>query len=205
MPIAEESGLIVNLGFFLLEQTARELAAWQSALEVEPPIFASVNMSSHQLLRHDLLQDVKAVIARTGVLPGSLKLEMNESLVMENPEYSAQMLSRLRDLGAGLVAGRFRHRLFGALLPAAVPVRHDQDRQDLSCARWRATSRSSCAPSSRWRMSSAWRRWPRARRRSRKAIELYQLGCEYAQGPVFGDPMSMLQARQLVGAAPEAA
>jgi EAL domain-containing protein (putative c-di-GMP-specific phosphodiesterase class I) len=38
-----------------------------------------------------------------------------------------------------------------------------------------------------------------------EAIELYQLGCEYAQGPVFGEPMSMLQARQLVGAAPEAA
>jgi EAL domain-containing protein (putative c-di-GMP-specific phosphodiesterase class I) len=38
-----------------------------------------------------------------------------------------------------------------------------------------------------------------------EAIELYQIGCEYAQGPVFGDPMSMLQARQLVGAAPEAA
>ena len=35
-----------------------------------------------------------------------------------------------------------------------------------------------------------------------EAIELYQLGCEYAQGPVFGEPMSMLQARQLVGAAP---
>ena len=38
-----------------------------------------------------------------------------------------------------------------------------------------------------------------------EAIELFQLDCEYAQGPVFGDPMSMLQARQLVGAAPEAA
>ena len=51
--------------FSCSNSTARELAAWQAALEVEPPIFASVNMSSHHLLRHDLLQDVKAVIART--------------------------------------------------------------------------------------------------------------------------------------------
>ena len=54
-------------------------------------------------------------------------------------------------------------------------------------------------------MNLAWRWWRRARRAESEAIELYQLGCEYAQGPVFGEPMSMLQARQLVGAAPEAA
>ena len=67
LPLAEETGLIVSLSVFLFERTARELAAWQSALVVDPPIFASINMSSRRLLRHDLLHDVKTVLARTGV------------------------------------------------------------------------------------------------------------------------------------------
>ena len=61
IPVAEQTGLIVDLGLFALDRTARELAAWQAALDVYPPIYASVNVSSRQLLRHDLLGDVKSV------------------------------------------------------------------------------------------------------------------------------------------------
>ena len=198
MSIAEESGLIVNLGFFLLEQTARELAAWQSALEVEPPIFASVNMSSHHLLRHDLLQDVKAVIARTGVLPGSLKLEMNESLVMENPEYSAQILSRLRDLGAGLSLDDFGTGYSALSYLLRFPF--DTIKIDESFVRQMADNkpvilRSIIKMAHELGMETV----AEGAETESEAIELYQLGCEYAQGPVFGEPMSMLQARQLVG------
>ncbi|MGB6650602.1 MAG: EAL domain-containing protein, partial [Xanthobacteraceae bacterium] len=105
--IAEETGLIVELGLFVLDRTARQLSTWQRTLRHREPIFASVNVSSRQLLRHDLIQDLRTVLARAPLTRGSLKLELTESVVMENPEHAAQMLHRIRELGAGLALDDF--------------------------------------------------------------------------------------------------
>lgn len=102
IPAAERTGLIVPLGITIMEQAAHQLSAWQQKYEGMEQLFMSVNVSSQQLLRHDLINDVKMVLSRSNVTRGTLKLELTESLVMENPEYASQVLDKLRNMGAGL-------------------------------------------------------------------------------------------------------
>jgi len=204
-PVAEQTGLVIDLGLLALDRTARELAAWQRALVVDPPIFASVNLSSRQLLRHDLLRDVKSVLLRNDLSRGSLKLEFSEALIMENPEFSAQMLSRVRELGAGLALDDFG----AGYSSLAYLHRFCLDTIKIDRSFVKQTGKASRAAILRAIITLGHELGldvvAEGAESESDAIELYQLGCGYAQGYAFGRPISAQEARRLVGAAPEAA
>ena len=196
--IAEETGLIVELGLFVLERTARQLSIWQRTLRPRDTLFASVNVSSRQLLRHDLIQDLRTVLARAPLARGSLKLELTESVVMENPEHAAQMLQRIRELGAGLALDDFGTGHSSLAYLQRFPF--DTIKIDQSFVRTTSKGtrpvilRSIIALAHDLGMDVV----AEGAETDSDAVELYQLGCEYAQGFVFGEPMTAEKARELL-------
>ena len=108
IPVAEESDLIVKLGSYALARAVHEAQRWQQELpRPDAPLFVSVNVSSRQLFRPDLVNEVRHILGRAVIPKGSLCLEVTESLVMENPEKATQVLSQLAAAGASLALDDF--------------------------------------------------------------------------------------------------
>ncbi|MGE4166447.1 MAG: EAL domain-containing protein [Xanthobacteraceae bacterium] len=197
--IAEEIGLIVDLGLFVLDRAARQLAVWQRNGKGNDPVFVSVNISSRQLLRHDLIHDLRTVLARSSVARGTLKLELTESLVMENPEHAAQMLTRIRELGAGLALDDFGTGHSSLAYLQRFPF--DTIKIDQSFVRTTARGtrpvilRSIIAMAHDLGMDVV----AEGAETDSDAVELYQLGCEFAQGYAFGEPMEADRAGKMIG------
>ena len=150
------------------------------------------------MLRQDLIHDLRTVIARAGLARGTLKLELTEALVMENPEHTAQMLQRIRDLGAGLALDDFGSGHASLAYLQRFPF--DTIKIDQSFVRTNGKGarplvlRSIISLAHDLGMEVV----AEGAETDSDAVELSQLGCEYAQGYYFGEPMKADDAKALL-------
>jgi diguanylate cyclase (GGDEF)-like protein/PAS domain S-box-containing protein len=99
LPVAEETGLIAQIDWWVLRRACRQLAAWQTQFPAEPPLSMSVNLSSRDFSRPDLADRIEQELCAAALDGRSLRLEITESAIMEHSEVAADMFDRLQAMG----------------------------------------------------------------------------------------------------------
>ena len=107
IPLAEETGLIVPIGLWTLEEACRQAREWQERCLSDPPPIVGVNLSLRQFQHPGLVEDVARVLRETGLDPGNLALEITESVAMHDEGSTIATLDELKSLGIWLVIDDF--------------------------------------------------------------------------------------------------
>ena len=102
IPLAEETGLVLPIGLQVLREACNQLRKWQEHSPSNRDLIMSVNLSGKQLMQPDLIERIEEVLHESQINPWHLKLEITETVVMENPELAAVTLAKLRGLGVRL-------------------------------------------------------------------------------------------------------
>ncbi len=188
IPVAESCGLIVQLGLFAMQRAADDLAGWQKQIG-DAPLSVSVNLSSRQLIRRDLVSDVRSVLARSNLKPRCFRLELTESLVMDNPEQTNHVLSKLKQLGIGLSLDDFGTGYSSLSYLTRFPfdtIKIDKSFLDDASPKRAVLIKSMVNMAHELGLSVV----AEGISDENDALELRQMGCEYVQSFMFGPPIA---------------
>jgi len=107
IPVAEETGVIVPLGAWVLLEACRQVAEWHAARPDSRPVRLGVNLSTRQVAHPAIVDMVDRAVRQSGIDPGALVLEITESILMDDPEAGAETLRRLKQLGVKIALDDF--------------------------------------------------------------------------------------------------
>jgi c-di-GMP-specific phosphodiesterase len=102
LPLVSETGLAAAFGLFMVEAAARQAAEWRGHAQLHDDLFISVNLTTADLERSSVVEDVARIMREHRLAAGSLKIEITEGEVMRDPDSAASLLTELRAAGAGL-------------------------------------------------------------------------------------------------------
>jgi len=199
IPMAEETGLIIPIGQWVIEEACHQLQLWHKMYRSDPPLTISVNLSGKQFSQTDLIEQLARILAETGLDPACLKLEITESVVMENAEFAIPMLLQLKqlnlkleidDFGTGYSSLSYLHRfpidalkIDQSFVSRITPAGENLEIIRTIISLGRSLNMSVIAEGVE---------------KPEQRDHLKALGCHYAQGFLFSRPVDVDQATKLV-------
>jgi diguanylate cyclase (GGDEF)-like protein/PAS domain S-box-containing protein len=199
IPLAEQSGLIMSLGRWALREGCRQMQAWRSAYPGSEALWLSVNLSSRQFLHPQLVQEIHDVLAETGLPADRLRLEITESVIMDDPAAVGAILTRLRasgigvavdDFGTGYSSLAYLHRLPLDTLKIDRSFVHQMSEDPTL----EAVIQTVISLSGRLRLETV----AEGVETDEEAHALHRMGCQFGQGFLFSHPLAPVDAERML-------
>jgi diguanylate cyclase (GGDEF)-like protein/PAS domain S-box-containing protein len=198
IPVAEETGLIVPMGRWILETACREGVRLQELFPRPEPLTMSVNLSVRQLQSERLVGDVRQALATTGLQASSLVLEITESLMLSDTDFAMQQLHELKALGIRLAMDDFGTGYSSLSYLSRFPVDIlKMDRSFVGSEDNEALTSAIIALGTSLSLEVV----AEGIELPEQATSLEELGCELGQGYLFAKPMSSSALAEFLGAA----
>ena len=198
IPTAEETGLIIPIGRWVLAEACRQLAAWRDEFPERSDFSVSVNVSSRQLEHDHFVNNVAQVLADTGIPPRLLILEITESFFIRDFQAAVRRLHALKAFGVRLAIDDFGTGFSSLFSLSRLPVdvvKIDKAFIDGLGSRYDAVVSAVVSLGEAFGLDVVAEGIESARQRDR----LVDLGCRFAQGHFFSVPLDVAEAERLLG------
>jgi diguanylate cyclase (GGDEF)-like protein len=191
IPIAEETGFILKLGHWTLQEACRQLWIWQQQHLVDSSFSVSVNMSPYQFAQPNLVHQIHQVLAETQISPQCLKLEITETVIMQNVTSAANVISNLRQQGIQLSIDDFGTGYSSLSYLHSFPVDNLKiDRSFIRCLHEKPSSLALIRAIVQIAKTMDMDLVAEGIETNEQLAQLKLLGCQFGQGYLFSKPLA---------------